>query len=111
MTIIDILDGGPPPKRGDLVHTNVGDRRERTWLILRVRAVKRHANRYELWMARWWELEPDFRMRLAASAERRGGQRLIHYKRYSVTRKKRGMDEYLSSTPAKYFLASNIYWT
>lgn len=73
---------GEAPKRGDLMQTNIGDRRERTWLILRVRKIARRTDapigtvrpRFEVWRAKWWELESDFRLRLYHSAERRGGQ-------------------------------------
>jgi len=37
---IDFFDGSKP-KRGDIVQTNVGDKRERTCLILRVKRVNR----------------------------------------------------------------------
>ena len=93
---MDILDGGPPPKRGDIVQTNVGNRCERTWMILRVRKIRRRDNttplgklapRFDVWMARWWELEPDFRMRLYRSAERNGGQNVMHFQRYRPKKK------------------------
>jgi hypothetical protein len=57
---IDILDGGPAIKRGDLVQSNVGDRRERTWIVLRAIRMKRRevsaVPRFRVWMVRWWEL-------------------------------------------------------
>jgi hypothetical protein len=73
---------GETPKRGDLLQTNCGDRRERTWFILRVRKIARRTDaplgtvkpRFDVWRVRWWELESDFRIRLYRSAERRGGQ-------------------------------------
>jgi hypothetical protein len=79
------------PKRGDLVQTNVGDKRERTWLVLRARHMKRakHPRRYQVWMARWWELEPEMRMQLFRSAERNGGQRVINFVRYKAKKRKR----------------------
>jgi hypothetical protein len=65
----------PKPKRGDLIQTNIGSRRERTWIILRSRRMTRAKNRrYALWKARWWELEPKMRNELFRSAERNGGQ-------------------------------------
>jgi len=96
--MIDILDGGPAPKRGDIVQTNVGDKRERTWMILRVRKIARRDSttplgklppRFDVWMARWWELEPDFRMRLYHSAERAGGQLSMQVHRYPAKKKRR----------------------
>lgn len=96
MTMVDILDGGPPPKRGDLVYTNIGNKRERTWMILRTKKVNRIVRdasclvpRYNVWMARWWELEPDFRMRLYRSAERNGGQNAMNFQRYRPKPKKK----------------------
>lgn len=39
---LDLQDDYPyVPKRGDLAHTNCGDRRERTWFILHSHKVKR----------------------------------------------------------------------
>jgi hypothetical protein len=90
LPLIDIFDG-PAPKRGDLIQSNVGDRRERTWFVLRVHKVRRSAGdtpigsvvpRFDIWWARWWELEPDMRMRLFRSAERAGGQNVIFFQRY-----------------------------
>lgn len=31
---LDMLDGARVPRRGDLIQTAVGDRRERTWFVL-----------------------------------------------------------------------------
>ena len=65
----------PAPKRGDLIYTNMGNRRERTWMILRSVPVKRSATRrYYVLKARWWELEPEMRMKLYRNAQRNGGQ-------------------------------------
>lgn len=70
------------PKRGDLVQTNVGDKRERTCFILRA-SRGRAPRRFNVWAARWWELEPDFRMRLFRSAERRPeGQQVFDFVRF-----------------------------
>lgn len=87
---IDILDGGPGPKRGDLVQTNIGDRRERTWIVLRARHKKRAKRpfRYDVWAARWWELEPEMRLRLFQSAQRNGGQRIFWMRRYPAKKRK-----------------------
>ena len=73
---------GEAPKRGDILHTNCGDHRERTWLILRVRKIARRTDaplgtvnpRFEVWRVRWWEIDPELRMKLYRSAERHGGQ-------------------------------------
>jgi hypothetical protein len=94
---IDISDNsGIVPKRGDLLHTNVGDRRERTCMILSVRRLKPVIGlpRFKLWAERWWQLEPEFRMRLFRSAERNGGQALIRFKRHSA-RKKPSFESYM----------------
>lgn len=93
MFLMDILDGTPEaPKRGDLLQTNLGDRRERTWLVLYARRVRRRSQdgrplRYEMHAARWWEIEPETRMALFRSAERRGGQRVWHFERYGQQKK------------------------
>lgn len=95
MTFIDMHDGGVP-KRGDILQTNVGDKRERTWLVLRARRMKStKPNRYDLFAARWWELEPEMRLRLWQSAERNGGQRVIHFKRYPAKKRKRSFEDYV----------------
>lgn len=90
MFTIDMLSGESVPKRGDLLQTNMGDRRERTWMILRVRELKpsRGVPRAKLWAARWWELEPEMRMALYRSAERAGGQRVVYFKRYPQKKRK-----------------------
>lgn len=97
---IDMLDGTTIPKRGDLVQTNVGDVRERTWFVLRTRRLvprKKGVPRAKLWIERWWELEPAFRLRLYRSAIRNGGQRVIHFKRYPSKRKKRlSFEDYMA---------------
>lgn len=95
---IDMHDGGVP-KRGDIVQTNVGDRRERTWMILQARHMKRakHPHRYHVFAARWWELEQDMRIRLWRSAERNGGQRTIYFKRYPV-KKRRTFEDFMERT-------------
>lgn len=98
MTFIDMPAGEPAPKRGDLLQSNVGDRRERTWLILRARK-GRTANRYTLVMARWWELLPATRMRLYISAERNGGQRVIWFKRYPAKKRKQTFEQWMCRMP------------
>lgn len=74
--------GDVRPKRGDLVQTNVGNRRERTFIVLRVRhlanrwsdALDIEAQRTLVWAERWWEMEPAMRNALHQSAVRAGGQ-------------------------------------
>jgi len=73
--------GSDRPRRGDLVHTNVGNRRERTCLILRVRK-GRIGGRFNIWAERWWEMETDLRMRLFRSVERVREQRVIYFRRH-----------------------------
>ena len=84
------------PKRGDLLHTNLGDRRERTWLILRVKRLRPTVahHRVKVWAERWWQLEPEFRIKLYRSAQRNGGQHVIHTKRYPP-KKKRSFEQYM----------------
>ncbi len=86
---MDVLDGSSDPKRGDLVQTNMGDRRERTWIVIQARHLKsrQHPRRFVLNVARWWELEPSTRIALHRSAERRGGQQVFHFRRYPAKRK------------------------
>lgn len=87
-------------KRGDILQTNIGDRRERTFLILRTHRVKpiRGVPRYSVWAERWWEIEPDARIRLFESAERAGGQHIIRLARYPTKAKKRTFEQLMRST-------------
>ena len=89
MIRMDVVTDAPDPKRGDLVQTNVGDRRERTMIVLQSRHIKsrEHPRRFELQAARWWEIEPETRQALARSAERRGGQQVFLFRRYKAKRK------------------------
>jgi hypothetical protein len=81
---IDMLDGTAIPKRGDLVHTNVGKPKERTWFVLTVRRLKptKGVPRAKCWLEGWRKIEPEMRLRLYRSAERNGGQRRIPTVRY-----------------------------
>jgi len=89
------------PKRGDIVQTFVGDRRERTWMVIKARRINRSQSpfpRYELWTVRWWEIEPELRVRLWRSAERNGGQNVLRYKVEPLKQKpqkKRSFEEYM----------------
>jgi hypothetical protein len=87
---IDMLDGSAVPKRGDLVYTNVGKPKERMWFVLRVHALKptKGVPRAKCWLERWWEIEPETRLRLFRSAERSGGQRAIPTVRYPAKKRK-----------------------
>jgi hypothetical protein len=91
ITVMDMLDGSDIPKRGDLLHSNVGNRRERTWIVLRVRTLRRTKSvpRCQIWAERWWQMEVALRVRLYRSAERNGGQRVIYFARYKSKPKKR----------------------
>jgi hypothetical protein len=90
MLFIDMSAHCSAPKRGDLVQTAIGTKRERTWMVLQSHHMKRakHPRRYKVWMARWWELEPEMRMSLYRSAERNGGQRVILFQRYPQQKKR-----------------------
>ena len=106
MPFIDFQPGDPAPKRGDLVQSNVehrGNKRERTWFVLRVRRIRRRDGslrpRYDVFMARWWELEPEMRMRLFRSAERAGGQRIITFRRYPA-KPRQTFEEYIGRYPS-----------
>lgn len=78
---IDSLDGGEI-KRGDILQTNVGDKRERTCMVLRVHRSRTKRNRFHVWAERWWQMEPELRVALFRSAERAGGQQVIYFRRY-----------------------------
>jgi hypothetical protein len=90
-----------PPKRGDLVQTNVGDRRERTWFVIKARHLNRSQSpfpRYELWTVRWWEIDPETRQALFRSAERHGGQQVLQYRNEPLkqkAKKKYSFEEYM----------------
>jgi len=71
---MEITLDSPRPKRGDILYSNSGSKRARTWIILRANPMRSKTRRYMLFRARWWELEPDMRMRLYRSAQRNGGQ-------------------------------------
>ena len=94
---MDMLDKSRIPKRGDLLHTNQGDRRERTWFVLHVHKLKPTIGvpRCRLWAERWWALEPEMRMSLFRSAERAGGQRVITCKRYPA-KKRKTFEQYMN---------------
>ena len=87
---LDMLDGSPIPKRGDLLESNVGDRRQRTWFILSVKALKptKGVPRCRVWVERWFDLEPSLRVSLWRSAERGGGQKVVHFRRYPAKKRK-----------------------
>lgn len=95
---VDWHGDGPGPKRGDIAQSNVGDRRERTWFVLRARLLRRRdpakLPRYEWWLVRWWEIEPEMRMRLYRSAERNGGQKVHRFWRYSTKKRKTREQEF-----------------
>ncbi len=95
---IDMTDGGRIPRRGDLLHTNVGDRRERTWFILKVRRLRERIGvpRCKVWVERWWDVDPELRMRLYQSAERNGGQGVLNLKRYPAKKKARSFEHYMT---------------
>lgn len=103
MFTVDCKEGMSAPKRGDIFQTSIGDRRERTWLILKVRKVARKrpapttiwtGQRYQIWAARWWELEAEMRIALWRSAERNGGQQVIWFHRYPA-KKKKSFEQYM----------------
>jgi hypothetical protein len=101
---VDITNGESlAPKRGDLVQTNIGTKKERTWFIMKSRTIKRRQPgppRYELYAARWWELEPETRMALYRSAERHGGQWVINYYPYPA-KKKKNFEQTMGGIPWK----------
>jgi len=90
------------PKRGDLVQTNVGNWRERTFIVLSVRSLGArprpemglNTQRTRVWAERWWEIEPATRVALARSAERAGGQ-AVHYFEPFRAKKNRTFEEHM----------------
>lgn len=94
--------GEPRPRRGDLIESNIGDRRERTWLVLGTHTLPTTwceqmgiiAQRTRVWAARWWQLEPEMRVALWQSAERAGGQRSYLFERFKAKRK-RTFEDYI----------------
>lgn len=85
-------------KRGDIVQTNVGDRRERTCIVLRVRWTR--PGRYMIWAERWWQVEPELRMSLYRSAERNGGQQTVAFIRYRNAKTRRTFEQYIQRKAA-----------
>lgn len=93
------------PKRGDILQSAIGTKRERTWLVLHAHPLPHGAHpvtgessrRTKLWAARWWELDAEFRMALYRSAERAGGQNLYPLYRFPVKKKARSFEEYMRS--------------
>lgn len=87
--------GDPRPRRGDLLQTNIGTKRERTWIILSARVLRsgfcKHTGtttqRTKLWAERWWDLEPEIRMALYRSAMRTGAQLCHPFYRFKPKRK------------------------
>jgi hypothetical protein len=82
MKVFVDMHGDTVPKRGDLVQTAIFTKRERTCMVLRARRMRGRLQRFALWLARWWELEPEMRVRLFRSAQRNGGQIVIMFERY-----------------------------
>ena len=123
-----MTDGSADPKRGDLLQTNVGNRRERTCFILKVKPIRRvsrfpvieergasnsqtarsrgrqgvesAAPRFLVTAVRWWEIEPEFRRLLFRHAERNGGQRVIRFRRYPG-KKKLTFEQYMRTSVAR----------
>lgn len=83
------------PKRGDLLQSNIGDKRERTWIVLAVHVLPTRwckemgitAQRTRVWAERWWEIEPDVRRACYRSAERAGGQIVHGWQAFPTKRK------------------------
>lgn len=96
----------PAPKRGDLLQSNIGTSRERTWLILRVKELyPRHCPQmggvvtipYKIWAERWWDIEPELRVKLFRSAERAGGQECHGFKRFPAKKKARTFEQLMGA--------------
>lgn len=91
------------PKRGDLLQSAIGTKRERTWLVLSAHVLPTRfsdppgyeAQRTRITAARWWEIDPPLRMALYRSAERNGGQNLHPFYRFPAKRKARSFEDYM----------------
>jgi hypothetical protein len=95
MIWMDMLDGGPGPKRGDIVQTTM-----RTYLVLKSRRIKRRdpaaVPRHQLWAVRWWQIEPEMRNQLKASADRRPrGQQVFYMTWYPRKKKTKTFEQYM----------------
>ncbi len=93
---IDFHSGGAP-KRGDILQTNIGNRRQRTFLILKIHSLRpiNGVPRYSVWAERWWVIEPEIRMRLYESAQRAGGQKVINFSRAPAKKKKPTFEQHM----------------
>ncbi len=96
----------PAPKRGDLLQSNIGKRTERTWFILSAKELPQKnckemggimTRRYKVVAVRWWELEPEMRILLFRSAERRGGQEVHPSQRFKPKRRARTFEELMGA--------------
>ncbi len=95
---IDMYNDAPGPKRGDLLQSNVGDKkRERTWFILRATPLKpiKGVPRFKIIIERWYDIDPDIRVKLYLNAERHGGQNVIHFKRYKPKKRRKSFEQYM----------------
>lgn len=87
--------GDVRPRRGDLLQSNIGDRRERTWIVISSRVLPTRwcremnmtAQRTKVWAERWWDLEPGTRLALYNSAVRSGGQAVHPLFRFRAAKK------------------------
>lgn len=94
------------PKRGDLLQSAIGTKKERTWLVLSVHVLPTRfsdppgyeAQRTKLWAERWWCLEVPTRMSLYRSAERNGGQNVLPFYRFPAKKKARTFEDYMRRT-------------
>lgn len=93
--IMDMADDCPDPKRGDIVQSNVGTPKERTWLVVYAVPRRTKARRFKVHAVRWWDLEPRFRQKLAQSAERAGGQNVIIFQHNPAKKRKMTFEEYM----------------
>lgn len=92
----------PRPKRGDLMQTNVGNRRERTFIVLHGHPLPHGIcpltgaprRRTQVFALRWWELEEEMRMALWRSAERAGGQ-VVHQVYRFPPKQKQSFEQYM----------------
>lgn len=92
------------------MRTNVGDRRERLWMVIATHVLPTRwcapmgitAQRTRMWAERWWEIEPEMRMALFQSMERAGGQATFDFVRFQrPPAKRKTFEQHMRRGPAE----------
>lgn len=91
---MDLLNGGLGPKRGDRLRSP-----KTTYYVLGSRKVNRRdpsaPPRYQLWVEKLRDIEPELRGRLLRSACRRGGSFMFEFTWYPRKKKSRTFEDYM----------------